>query len=121
MGLVRGEPIRSAPVKVLVPAFAMVCWGSDEWVLRADFAPSLATPVGPLSAQLRRTRAAICYVRSTSTPAVPLAQRPAIRRRLGERVWRAKLDRISEEPLEFPHVRIPVVRERDFRWGDVAA
>ena len=30
--------------------------GSDEWVLRADLAPSLATPVGALSAQLRRPR-----------------------------------------------------------------
>ena len=38
MGFVRGEPIRLAPVKVLVPPFAMVCWGSDEWVLRANSA-----------------------------------------------------------------------------------
>ena len=39
---VRGEPIRLAPVKILVPPFAMVCRGSDEWVLRAT-PPSLAT------------------------------------------------------------------------------
>jgi hypothetical protein len=38
MGFVRGEPVRLAPVKVLVPPFAMVCLGSDEWVLRADSA-----------------------------------------------------------------------------------
>jgi hypothetical protein len=58
MGFVRGEPIRLAPVKVLVPPFAMVCWGSDEWVLWADSAPSLATPVGPLPRPIEAFKAA---------------------------------------------------------------
>jgi hypothetical protein len=66
MGFVRGEPIRSAPVKVLVPPFAMVCRGCDEWVLRADSAPSLATPVGPLPRPIEAFKAAVCYVRNTS-------------------------------------------------------
>jgi hypothetical protein len=68
MGFVRGEPIRSAPVKVLVPPFAMVCWGFDEWVLRADSAPSLATPVGPLPCPIEAFNAAVCYVRNTCAP-----------------------------------------------------
>ena len=50
----------------LVPPFAMVCWGSDEWVLRADSAPSLATPVGPLPRSIEAYKAAVCYVRNTS-------------------------------------------------------
>jgi hypothetical protein len=87
MGFVRGEPIRLAPVKVLVPPFAMVCWGSDEWVLWADSAPSLATPVGPLPRQLRRPR--------------PLSAMSAIRRHqtvAGEprRTWQSSLLLIAE-------------------------
>jgi hypothetical protein len=80
MGFVRGEPIRSAPVKVLVPPFAMVCWGSDEWVLRADSAPSLATPVGPLPRSVEASKAAVCYVRNTSTPAIRLTPRRKLTR-----------------------------------------
>ena len=49
-----------------MPPFAMVCWGSDEWVLRADSAPSLATPVGPLPRSIEASKAAVCYVRNTS-------------------------------------------------------
>ena len=44
MGLVRGEPLRSAPVKVLVSRFAMTVWGSDECVRRAETALFIAPP-----------------------------------------------------------------------------
>ncbi len=44
------------------------------------------TPEGALSAQLRRSKAGVCYVRNTSTPAVRSAQIGVVPGWLGERV-----------------------------------
>jgi hypothetical protein len=58
-----------------VPPFAMVCRVSDEWVLRADSAPSLATPVGPPPRRIEASKAALRYV-ALVAPAVCFASPP---------------------------------------------
>jgi D-3-phosphoglycerate dehydrogenase len=68
--------------------------GSDEWVLRADSAPSLATPVGPASPPIEASKAAVCYVRNSS-----ILFQNALTKVLQEgRIAGAGLDVLEQEP-----------------------